>query len=35
MDKILEYLPEIATALWGLFTGILLEKANSNKEKKQ
>lgn len=34
MDKILEYLPEIATALWGLLTGILLEKANSNKEKK-
>lgn len=34
VDQILEYLPEIVTALWGLFTGILLEKVNSNKEKK-
>ncbi len=34
MDKILEYLPEIITALWGLFAGILLEKVNSNKEKR-
>jgi len=33
MDKILEYLPEVITALGGLFTGILLEKVNSNKEK--
>lgn len=34
MDKLLEYLPEVITALWGLFTGILLEKVNANKEKR-
>lgn len=27
LDKIFEYLPEITTALWGLFAGILLEKS--------
>lgn len=34
MDKIFEYLPEVITALWGLITGILLEKVNANKDKR-
>ena len=34
MDSIFKYLPEIITALWGLFTGILLERVNANKDKK-
>lgn len=34
MDNIFNYLPEAITALWGLFTGILIEKVNANKDKK-
>lgn len=34
MNSIFKYLPEIITALWGLFTGILLERVNANKDKK-
>lgn len=34
MDKIFEYIPEIVSALWGLLTGILLEKVGANKEKR-
>lgn len=34
MDSIFKYLPEVITALWGLVTGILLERVNANKNKK-